>query len=131
MIKSKWIPWEIEYTLKEIKRKGRTSRRNGIVGVIMKVNSSYSWFKSTQKNSDGCTVSVYQDEKLPINIQKLRYNQSPQIYNCNKCKCVDQLTGSYMSFVEEDEFLSDIDKFIDNAYDKSENNGSGYSFKND
>ncbi|EDY8437772.1 TIR domain-containing protein, partial [Salmonella enterica] len=41
MIKSKWIDWEIEYSLKEYKRGGTTSRTNGIVGVIMKVNNSY------------------------------------------------------------------------------------------
>src|SRR5665213_2817765 len=31
---SKWIDWEIEYSLKEIAREGRTSRTNGVVGVI-------------------------------------------------------------------------------------------------
>ena len=36
------------------------------------------------------------------------------------------LTGSYISYVEEDDFLADIDKYIDNAFDKSENDASGY-----
>ena len=38
MKQSKWIDWEIEYCLKKITRKDRTSQRNGVVGVIMKVN---------------------------------------------------------------------------------------------
>ena len=42
---SKWIDWEIEYCLKNITRKNRTSHTNGIVGVIMKVNGGYDWFK--------------------------------------------------------------------------------------
>jgi hypothetical protein len=36
------------------------------------------------------------------------------------------LTGSYISFVEEDDFLNDPQKYIDNAFDKSENDASGY-----
>ncbi|MFT8873043.1 MAG: TIR domain-containing protein [Sporolactobacillus sp.] len=53
--KSKWIDWEIEYSLKNISRKGRTSHTNGIVGVIMKHNDGYEWFKTQQTNSDGCS----------------------------------------------------------------------------
>lgn len=36
--------WEIEYCLRKYKRKNRTSRTNGVVGVIMKVNDGYDWF---------------------------------------------------------------------------------------
>jgi len=43
MIKSDWIEWEIEYSLKEISRDGRASKTNGILGVIMKVNGNYDW----------------------------------------------------------------------------------------
>lgn len=45
---SKWIDWEIEYCLKDITRKNRTSHANGIVGVIMKVNGGYDWFNIHQ-----------------------------------------------------------------------------------
>lgn len=45
MKESKWIDWEIEYCLKKITRKDRTSQRNGVVGVIKKVDGSYDWFK--------------------------------------------------------------------------------------
>lgn len=38
MKQSKWIDWEIEYCLRKYKRKDRTSQRNGVVGVIMKVD---------------------------------------------------------------------------------------------
>ena len=37
MKQSNWIDWEIEYSLKEITREDRTSRSNGIVGVIQKI----------------------------------------------------------------------------------------------
>ena len=35
---SKWVDWEIEYSLKEISRKGRISKTNGVIGVIQAVN---------------------------------------------------------------------------------------------
>ena len=126
MKESNWIDWEISYCLKKITRKDRTSHRNGLVGVIMKVNNSYDWFKYQRTNADGCSVSSYHTEKVYDIINDNRYNQDPKVYSCNTCKCVNALTGSYIAFVEEDDFLADIDKYINNAYDKSENDASGY-----
>jgi len=129
MKQSKWIDWEIEYCLKKITRKDRTSQRNGVVGVIMKVNGGYDWFKYTVEKDDGCKVSNYHTEKVFPIINNNRYNQEPPVYSCSVCKCVNALTGSYIAFVEEDDFLADIDKYIDNAFDKSENDASGYNIE--
>ncbi len=126
MKKSKWIDWEIEYCLKNITREGRTSQTNGVVGVIMKYNGGYGWFKNTNTNSDGCASLSYEDSYLYEIIKNNRYNQDPKKYSCNVCKTVDALTGSYIAFVNEDVFLSNPQKYIDNAYDKSENSASGY-----
>lgn len=126
MKESHWIDWEIAYCLKKIARNGRTSHRNGIVGVIMKVDNSYDWFKYSQTKEDGCTVWKYHEDKVYDIITDNRYNQNPKVYSCDKCKCVSALSGSYIAFVEEDTFLADIDKYINNAYMKSENDASGY-----
>lgn len=124
---SKWIDWEIEYCLKNITRKNRTSHTNGVVGVIMKVNGGYDWFKYTSTKPDGCSVTNYYDSKVYDIINNNRYNQYPKVYSCNQCKCVNALTGSYIAFVEEDEFLSNPQKYINNAYDKSEKDAEGYN----
>ena len=123
---SKWIDWEIEYCLKNITRKNRTSHTNGLVGVIMKVKGGYGWFKYCETKQDGCSVTNYDNSKVYDIIKNNRYNQTPKVYSCNQCKCVNALTGSYITFVEEDEFLSNPQKYINNAYDKSENDASGY-----
>lgn len=129
MKESKWIDWEIEYCLKKEKRKDRTSQTNGVVGVIMKVDGGYKWLKEVTEKDDGCSVMTYHSEKLFNIINNNRFNQNPKKYSCDTCKCVDYLTGSYISFVAEDAFLEDPNKFIDNAFDKSENDAKGYDIK--
>ena len=126
MKNSNWIDWEIEYSLKNITRKGRTSHTNGVVGVIMKFNGGYSWLKTTSTNGDGCTSSSYDESKVYSIINNNRFNQNPKKYSCDTCKTVNALTGSYIAYVEEETFLSDPQIYIDNAYDKSENDAAGY-----
>lgn len=126
MKESNWIDWEIEYSLKRITRKDRTSRTNGVVGVIQKVNESYDWLKSSKTNKDGHTTTIYKTEKLYDIINNNRFNQIDKEYSCNECKSYNRLTGSYISIVTEEEFLNDPQKYIENAYQKSENDGEGY-----
>lgn len=125
--KSKWIDWEIEYCLKNISRKGRTSHTNGVVGVIMKSHGNYDWFKTTATNTDGCESSSYDESKVYNIINSNRFNQNPKKYTCNICKTVNALTGSYIAYVEEETFLSDPQKYINNAFNKSENDADGYN----
>lgn len=129
MNESKWIDWEIEYCLKHNTRKERTSHTNGVVGVISKVNGSYDWLKYSVTEPDGCHVSRYHTEKLYDIINNNRFNQNPKVYNCDTCNCVDALNGSYIAFVEEDDFLANPQKYIDNAYEKSENDAYGYDIE--
>ena len=126
MKQSKWIDWEIEYCLKDNTRKGRTSHTNGVVGVIMKVDGGYDWFKYSENKTDGCVNWFYREEKVFDIIKNNRHNQNPKVYSCEKCKSIDSLSGSYIAYVTEEQFLSEPNKYINNAYDKSENDASGY-----
>ncbi len=126
MKESKWIDWEIEYCLKSNTRKNRTSHTNGVVGVIMKCNGGYDWFKTRSTNDDGCSTVSYKKNLVYDIINKNRFNQYPKKYRCDVCKTVNPFTGSYISYVEEGTFLKCPTKYIDNAYDKSENDAFGY-----
>lgn len=126
MKQSKWIDWEIEYCLQNNTRKDRTSQTNGVIAVIKKVNGGYSWFKTQNQQIDGCTTSSYSTTLVYNIINKNRFNQEPKIYSCEKCKCVTEATASYISYIDEESFLSDPTKHIENAYEKSENDASGY-----
>ena len=124
---SKWIDWEIEYCLKKITRKDRTSQRNGVVAVIQKRNGNYDWFKYSTINQDGCSVFNYHEELVYKIIKDNRYNQKPKVYSCEICKSINALDGSYIAYVEEDDFLANPTRYINNAYDKSENDAAGYA----
>ncbi len=126
MKESKWIDWEIEYCLKDNTRKNRTSHTNGVVGVIMKYDGDYSWFKTINNQSDGCLLTTYDNSKVYDIINKNRSNQNPKEYSCAKCKSINSLTGSYIAYVDEDTFLDNPQKYINNAYNKSENDAEGY-----
>lgn len=117
---SKWVDWEIEYSLKEYKRGTTTSRTNGLIGVVMKVNGSYDWLIYSGTNSDGCNSRYFHDYKLYDIIKRNRFNLNiANKYSCPVCRTYNTLSGSYISLIEEDKFLADPDFYIENAYDKS------------
>jgi hypothetical protein len=119
--KSKWIDWEIEYCLQDKTRQERTSHTNGVVAVIKKYNNGYDWLVNHLNNCHGSPVINYKDEYLYPIIHKNHFNSKPPQWHCDVCKTYDWLNGSYIEYVEEETFLSNPQKYIDNAYDKSEN----------
>jgi hypothetical protein len=124
LINSNWVDWEIEYSLKEYKRGMTTSKTNGIVAVIMKVNGSYDWLVYNAVNSDGCSSRYFHSHKLYGIINNNRFNlNTADKYSCSTCKTFNAISGSYIALVDEDKFLNDPNYYIENAYDKSKNIG--------
>ncbi len=120
MIKSKWIDWEIEYSLKQITRSNRTSQTNGVVGVIMKYNGGYDWLITHSTDCHGSPTIDYKKEYLYPIIHKNHYNSNPQIWHCKDCETYNSMNGSYISYFTEEYFLKNPQYYIDNAFDKSE-----------
>lgn len=116
---SKWIDWEIEYSLHNYKRGDVTSRSNGIVGVIMNVNGSTDWLKIYGTNMHGSSTVRYRSGYLYPIISSNRYNSEPALKHCIECDTYDFMNGSYITLVDEDNFLLTPNYYIDNAYDKS------------
>lgn len=119
MNSSKWIDWEIEYALHEYKRGDITSRSNGIVGVIMNINGSPDWLKIHGFNIHGSSTVKYRTEYLYPILYGNRYNSNPEIKHCSECDTYDFMNGSYITLVDEDNFLATPNYYIDNAFDKS------------
>lgn len=121
ILKSKWIDWELEYSLKKIKRGDKTSQTNGIIAVIQKNNSSYNWFIENKTNVHGLSTASYKNEKIYDVIKKNHFNSSPPIWHCDECKTYCNENGSYISYVKEDRFLENPREYIEKAYEKSQN----------
>jgi hypothetical protein len=121
MIQSNWIDWELKYSLRETERSDRVSRRNGIVGVIQKVNGGYDWLTSTNYCIHSRSSNAqHNNTKMHTVIHKNRFNQKPLRYICGYCKTISRLSGSYISLIPEEDFLTSPIYYIDNAWDKSQ-----------
>jgi hypothetical protein len=129
MKQSKWIDWEIEYCLQNNTRQDRTSQTNGVIAVIKKINNGYDWFVNHFNNCHNSPVINNKNEYLYPIIHENHFNSKPPQWHCDVCKTYDWLNGSYIEYVEEESFLLSPQKYIDNAYDKSENDASGYVLK--
>ena len=95
-------------------------------GIISAKQSYDVWFKKSGTNCHGSSTASYELDKVFDIISKNHFNSNPEQWHCDKCKTYDWLNGSYITFVEEETFLDDPEKYINNAYDKSENDASGY-----
>ena len=121
MKQSNWIDWEIEYSLKQVKRGDRRSGVNGVLGVVMKYNGGYEWLRPESNRADGHTTVQTNNQFLYEIIHKNRFNEIHPTYICPDCKTVDPWSGSYISLVNEEAFLANPNYYIENAYSKSQN----------
>ena len=124
---SKWIPWEIQYSLCEYSRDGKASKTNGVLGVIMEINGNYDWFINNQVNHDGCKTITYNTQYLPNIIYNNMFNQTPKQYSCQYCKCVNRMSGHFITLVPMREFVFSPNIYIENAYKKAYENIDNYN----
>lgn len=122
LVESKWVEWEIEYSLSKYSRDGKTSSINGLIGIIPPFYGDCSWFINAHSNPDGHKTNSYINEEARTFriMYGNRYNQNPKEYACPCCESVDLLTGSYLSYVKLSDFCTNPDKYIENAYEKSQ-----------
>ena len=107
---SQWMNWELSYSLYYITRNGRPSRANGVVAVVQKqqtygFKSGYEWFKNW--NGDWDVSKAF---------EIVRINQ-----NNKKPYAPTSFSPNYIDIISEDTFLKDPSKYIEEAYEKSQN----------
>lgn len=105
---SQWMNWELSYSLSEITRNGRISHTNGVIAVVQKQQSywsdSYGWFKDWYGNWD-----------LTKTFELVRLNRGNK-----KMYAPSRLSSNYIDIVSEDAFLRDHDRYIEEAFEKSQ-----------
>ncbi len=121
MKQSEWMEWEIAYSLKEIPRDDKTSRMNGVIGVISKSDGGYSWVYNYFRYFKSHIKKTYLNENLVPEIISQNINNGIIPKGPNRL--------SYIDLVNEDDFLSNHNKYIEEAFEKSKNGRLMYDIK--
>lgn len=129
MTDSTWISDEIAYSLRKTSRDGIQSGRNGIVAVIQKYKGGYDWLIKHGTNCHGNSTISYRNELLFPIISKNHFNSDPSKWHCDECKTYDWDKGSYISYIQEETFLKDVNGYVEKAFLKSQNDGEGYNIR--
>jgi hypothetical protein len=117
-----WIPWEVSYSLREQTRDGRTSKTNAVLAVVLPDNfGSYGYF--LQYNQE-CNSTTYMTNMLFTILRENMFNiKNPDTRPCNG-NTIYIGYSSYIYSVTWDDFINDINKYIDIALSIWRNRGS-------
>lgn len=125
--KNQWIPWEISYSLKEVSRKNSngnsiTSKTNAMLAIVIPDKSnSYSYY--TYKNTC-CTDScrTLQTDKLFNILKKNMFNiKAANTKDCTTGSKIYYGDSSYIPSVCWNDFITDVDTYINKAYELQDN----------
>ena len=127
--KHQWIPQEISYSLKEISRidssgNSVTSKTNALIAVIVPdINGSYDYF--TYKKdccNTGCThYNNYSDCIFTIMSKNMFNKKEPDKEQCDNNSYIYYGESNYMLCVKWNDFVDNVDQYIDRAYSIQDN----------
>lgn len=124
--KDQWIPREVSYSLSEHSRGGRTSHTNAVLAVVIPdENSSYEYFIQNS-NCPYCNTIIWRTDQLFGILAKNMFNRKqPNKMRCTGGVCsLEPHTGndhSYIYPVKWDNFISNVDTYINIATEINEN----------
>ena len=129
---SDWVDWEIRYSLRQTSRDGRQSKRNGIVCVIQgKDNIRYSMISGQlihykdynwvyQNSVYSPALSKYYLPKAIIDNMGTTFpSANTMIYGSFSSFQQKPPRLDYCVFVNEDDFVNNPDKYINEAFNRS------------
>lgn len=112
-----WIPWEVSYSLKEISSVRKTP--NGLLAVILPDQyGSYSYYLD---ECDHCNTKTHKTSTLFQILGNNMFNQKEKIQHDSSCNVQNHgkvhkgKLHSYAHQVKWDDFINNIDYYIDHA----------------
>lgn len=116
-----WIPWEISYSLRTVERENKTSRMNGVLGVVLPdKNNSYDWYYTS---NPACNSVTHHTEQLFEILKKNMFNiKEPNQRICNG-STINEGECSFIKTVKWDEFTSgnNFNGYIEKAIEIRDN----------
>lgn len=119
--KDQWIPWEIAYSLRETERNDRTSRSNAMLAVVLPDSSGSYTYYLEKRNCCGTACQTHHTDRLFYILRKNKFNyKKGDTYSCNNGNTIWTGTCSYIEAVRWADFITDVDKYVDHAYDRKD-----------
>lgn len=109
--KDQWIPWEVSYSLKEQSRNYGNSKTNAVLAVVLPDNfDSYEYFI---QNNIECGSRTLMTNFLFTILRENMFNiKNPEKRECNG-NTIFSGYSSYINSVKWDDFIVNIDKYIE------------------
>ena len=127
--KDQWIPWEISYSLRETTRSDRTSRRNGMLAVVLPdENGSYN-YAIERKNCCPTGCNYCHTNKLFWILRENMFNQyQKDRLDCSQGDVVYNGWPSYIHLVRWEDFIGSINYWVSKA-EEIQNHKEDYDIK--
>lgn len=115
---AQWIPWEVSYSLRQTTRSDRTSRTNAMLAVVLpnKQGSYDYYYTSTQSGS-----TIHNTRMLFSIISNNMFNMKSPDRRLENGSYIYYGDCSYISSVKWQDFIKDMDRYIDKAYEIQNN----------
>lgn len=114
--KEQWIPWEISYSLRIVKRDDSTSNMNGVLGVVLPDETgSYDWYYTANPN---CNSTTHNTHKLFKILRDNMFNILQKEYReCNGTQIHIKDDHSLIKTIKWSDFMADnnYNYYIDKA----------------
>ena len=127
--REQWIPWEISYSLRETTRNDRTSRRNGVLAVVLPDKTGSCNYAIEPKTCCASGCNSWHTDKLFWILRMNMFNQYQKTpTDCNQGDPVYHGWPSYIHMVRWKDFIANINYWVSQA-ERIQNDKDAYNIK--